>query len=332
MTRRTRILWSAAGLVAVAAAALGLVIYRDFYGGSAQFDARFYAQGQTTRHRPFNYDDYAAVLTKYVDAKGMVHYAGLKSSRRSLDDFARALAQLEAKTYDGWDNNAKIAFWINAYNALTLKVILDNYPIEPGLITGLAYPKDSIRQIPGVWDRIQFLVMHKKMTLGHIEHKILRSQFDEPRIHVALVCAAMGCAPLRNEPYVATNLDKQLDDQSRKFLANPAKFRIDRGSGKVYLSSIFDWFGGDFTAKHLPTEGFTGHSDPRRAALSFASKYLSRDDADYLQGATYGIEFLRYDWSLNERSAPLNLEPTTSPATRPESQKTDRHGRPDTKR
>ena len=142
-------------------------------------------------------------------------------------------------------------------------------------MVGLAYPKSSIQQIPGRWDKVQWLVMGQKLTLDRIEHAILRGgdpalvatygPFHEPRIHLALVCAAMGCPPLRNEPYAGERLDAQLDDQVRRFLRNPQKFRIDRGNGRVYLSSIFKWFGGDFIKKYGAGEKFAGHSDAERA-------------------------------------------------------------------
>ncbi len=196
---------------------------------------------------------------------------------------------------------AKVALWTNAYNALTLKAIIDHYPIKPGLISGIAYPDDSIRQIPGVWDRLEFLVMDRRVTLNEIEHEILRPQFNEPRIHVALGCAAMGCPPLRPEPFTGERLDEQLDDQTRRFLGNPRQFRIDRERGVVYLSSIFQWFGEDFIPTYAPQEGFAGHSDKERTSLNFVSGYLPPEQAEYLRTGDYRIEYLDYDWSLNEQ-------------------------------
>ena len=196
------------------------------------------------------YADYAAVLKAYVDDKGMVNYSRLQANRDRLDAFCLSLGKLDRRTYEKWGDRTKIAFWINAYNGLTLKVIIDHYPIKGNW--PVWYPQNSIRRIPGVWDKLKFEVISQEMTLEDIEHNTLRAKFDEPRIHMALVCAALGCPPLRNEPYQGNKLDEQLDDQSKNFLSNPLKLKIDRAGGKVYLSKIFDWFGKDFIRKYEP--------------------------------------------------------------------------------
>ncbi len=299
MRTRRVVTWVVIGATVVAVCWL---VYREFYGGPTRFDDSFYA---TTRSAgPFSYDDYAAAL-KYVDGNGMVNYAGLKADRARLDAFCRSMAAVDRKSFDKWDDSAKIAFWINAYNALTLKAIVDNYPIQAGLVSGLAFPSSSIRQIAGVWDKQQFLVLGKKMTLDQIEHKVLRTEFKEPRIHMAIVCAAMGCPPLRNEPFTGPKLDAQLDDQTRRFLAGKGRFRIDRSAGKVYLSRILSWFSGDFAAKYAPAtqadKSPAGRDRNTQAVLNFVSRYLPDADAAYLREGRYGIEYLKYDWSLNEQ-------------------------------
>ena len=308
--------------VIVAMVALGgvgaYVAHREFLGAET-FDAAFYANAATTNpDADFSYDAYAATLKAYVDANGMVDYRGLKDDHKKLDEFLLAMARVDRSAYDEWSEQARVAFWINAYNALTLKAIIDHYPIKAGLISGLAYPKNSIRQIPGAWDKIQWLVMGQKLTLNQIEHGILRGEdkglsetygrFNEPRIHVALVCAARGCPQLRNEPFVGERLDEQLSDQSRGFVTDASKFRIDlptgqagRDAGKVYLSSIFKWFGGDFVKTYLPEAGFGEHGKSERAVLHYASEYLPDEDAAYLRNGDYAIEYLDYDWSLNEQ-------------------------------
>lgn len=150
------------------------------------------------------------------------------------------------------------------------------------------------------------------MTLNEIEHGILHSQnkelvdkygtFYEPSIHMALVCAAMSCPPLRNKPYVGDKLEEQLNDQTRRFLSNPTKFRIDRDAGKIYLSSIFKWFGKDFIKKYKPDKDFnSAGSDAKKAVLSFISPYLQLEQVAYLRTGKYKIKYLPYDWTLNER-------------------------------
>jgi hypothetical protein len=165
----------------------------------------------------------------------------------------------------------------------------------------LHYPKNSIRQISGVWDDLKFTIMGRPMVLDGIEHNVLRTNYHEPRIHMALVCAAMGCPPLRNEPYTSERLSAQFDDQARRFLSNPAKFRIDRDAGRVYLSSIFKWFGDDFIPKYAVEDSYGNHSKKERATLHFVAGYLEKKDADYLASGNYDVKYLDYDWSLNEQ-------------------------------
>ena len=312
MKRRGKILLLTSAVIVGLLTMLGGHLHQTKFVGQMQFNAGFYATaGTTTQAVSFSYDDYAATLKAYVDDAGMVSYQKMKNDRTKLDDFLVAAAHLELKMYQSWDDKAKIAFWINAYNAMTLKAIIDHYPIKAGLLRGLAYPANSIRQISGVWDKIQFTVMGHKLTLNEIEHGILRGQnkdllekygrFYEPRIHMALVCAAMSCPQLRSEPFIGDKLEEQLDDQTRGFLSDPNKFRVDRNGGKVYLSSIFKWFGEDFVKGHKPGAGFTsGGGDAERAVLHFASAYVSTQDAEYLSMGKYKVKYIDYDWSLNE--------------------------------
>jgi hypothetical protein len=250
---------------------------------------------------PFSYEPYAAALAKFVDDHGMVNYRDLKSDSANLDAFAASLSRVRPDEFESWSEQQKVAFWINAYNALTLEAIIRNYPIQSSLLRSVVYPKNSIRQIPGVWDEIRFVVLGREMTLNEIEHGTLRPKFGEPRIHVALVCAAMSCPPLRNEPYTAEKLDGQLDDQARRFFRSPGGFRIDRAEGKVYLSSVFKWFGEDFLKVYGTSDKFTGNSDAERAVLNFVSRHLDEADRDFLLNGTYKLSYLDYDWSLNEQ-------------------------------
>ncbi|MCI0390843.1 MAG: DUF547 domain-containing protein [Acidobacteria bacterium] len=231
--------------------------------------------------------------------RGWSHRA-LQANRAQLDAFAASLGRLELKVYEGWREPEKIAFLINAYNALTLEAILANYPIKPSVTGAMLYPGNSIRQIPGVWDKLEFQLLGKPATLDVIEHQMLRKQFNEPRIHMALVCASIGCPTLRNEPYVAERLSEQLDDQTRKFLSDPLKFRIDRQARVVHLSPLFKWYGGDFV-KSFGTDKFAGHSDAERAALNYFSALLEPADREFLEKEKFEIKYLDYDWSLNEQ-------------------------------
>lgn len=248
----------------------------------------------------FSYGDYASVLDAYVDDDGFVNYASLKKDRRALDRFAESMWTLNRDVYDAWDEPEKIAFWINAYNALTLVLIVDHYPIRSSMLRGFIWPKNSIRQIPGAWKKVEFDVMDEKITLDHIEHGILRHDFAEARIHMALVCAARSCPVLRGEPYRGDVLESQLTDQSRIFLGDPKKFAIDRRDGKVRISAIFDWFKGDFVAAYGVPER-EGMGAKEAAVINFIASHVGEADRSYLLSNKISIENIHYDWTLNER-------------------------------
>jgi len=250
----------------------------------------------------FSYDPYNALLKTYVSDEGFVNYKELQANHAFLDDFIASMGALDPAVYESWSKAEKLAFWINAYNAITLKYIIDNYPIKKGsLISGFRFPINSIRQIPGVWDKLTTEVVGEERTLDAIEHEILRAQFHEPRIHVAIVCASISCPPLRNEAFIPERLEEQLDDQARKFLANDGNFHLDHGKSKIHLSSILNWFSEDFIVAYGIEEKFLGHNKPERSVLNFISQYLSEDDARYLAEENYSIAYQDYNWSLNER-------------------------------
>jgi hypothetical protein len=128
----------------------------------------------------------------------------------------------------------------------------------------------------------------KQVTLDHVEHDLLRKDYKEPRIHFALVCAARSCPPLRGEPFVADKLDEQLEDQGRTFLNTPSKNRVDSAKRTAYLSKIFKWFGGDFEAQ-------------AESILAFVRPYFVEETAKAMKEGTFQVEYLDYDWSLNDR-------------------------------
>lgn len=276
-----------------------LFILTGFFIASSVFSSQTLAA--EPEKQGFDYSDFGDALKINVDEVGMVNYRKLKAEPEKLQAFITELGNLDRKDFDKWDDNEKIAFWLNAYNALTLKAIIDNYPIKSSFFKSRIYPKNSIRQIAGVWDKIKFKVMGQNLTLGHIEHKILRVKFDEPGIHVAMVCAAMGCPSLRNEPYTGDKLQEQLDDQTRLFLANPTKFKISRTDGRIYLSPIFKWFAADFVKKHGPKKSIGRHNKEQSAVLNFIASYLDKAQKEYVLAGKFKIKYLKYDWSLNEQ-------------------------------
>lgn len=255
------------------------------------------SHGAPAAPRP-QYDDYRAALLAFVDAHGLVDYAGLKEQRVYLDDFVTYLERLDPKTYDAWSEHDRMALWINAYNALTLRAIIDNYPIAPPAPNG-SYPANSIRQIKGVWDLNRVNVVGQSTTLGYIETKILRHDFHDVRVHTALAAAAVSSPALRTEPYEGAKLDAQLDDQARKFLADPRQLRIDRAAKEVRVAEMFRQYAEDFAPNDAPR---TPPAALERAGVrAFASRYLGADARAFLAGNDYRVTYARYDWTLNEQ-------------------------------
>ena len=176
----------------------------------------------------------------------------------------------------------KIAFWINAYNLLAIKVVLDRYPMES--------IRDGGNFLFPIWKKTAGTVGGVERSLDTIEHEILRGQFPEPRIHMGLVCASLSCPDLRREVYQSGSLDQQLDDQSRRFLANRGKGLLPgEDPDEAEVSSIFRWFRGDFDAAGGVVKWIQAHAGPETRAK--------------VQGLeNRGISYLNYNWTLNDQA------------------------------
>lgn len=232
---------------------------------------------------PTLHDAYDAVLKAYVTDDGWVDYARLKADQ-ALDPYLEALAQANPDTLS---EAGQVAFWINAYNAFTLKLVVDHYPVSSiRRITPTGIPIS----IPFIHSPFQIRfaeVAGDTVSLDHIEHDILRKHYDEPRIHFALVCAARSCPKLRREAYRGDRLDAQLDDQARSFLEDPTKNRVDDDDGTIHLSSIFNWFRGDFASS-------------RAGLQAYLAQYFDGQVREKLENGAYRIRYLDYDWTLND--------------------------------
>lgn len=250
-----------------------------------------------------SYSSYNALLNKYVkDAK--VDYGGFIASKDEFELFLKSLGDVTESEYENWTDRKKLAYWINAYNAFTIKAIIDHYPITRSFsLLGLFVPSNSILQIKGVWDKLRFRAVGKMVTLEEIEHEILRKEFNEPRIHTAINCASIGCPDLRSEAYTPGRLDEQLTDASRNFVNNPEKgFYIDPIIRNVEYSKIFKWFGEDFIRNYGRGYKFDGRDEKDNAVLNFALVYLRSDDSkEFIKNNEFKIRHLEYDWHLNEQ-------------------------------
>ena len=210
------------------------------------------------------------VVGTRVDYRAIARSAGWK----------RLSSQVRAARPSRLDREGRIAFWINAYNVLTIDLIVEHYPIA------------SIRDIGSlffpVWNREVATIDGRTVSLGEIEHEILRKA-GEPRIHAAIVCASTSCPPLARRAFRPERLDADLDDAMRRWLASPDKgVALDRERNRVRVSEIFDWFEEDFKAQG--------------GVLATIERFVSTNDAAWLRGAgaSARIEYLDYDWTLND--------------------------------
>ena len=240
------------------------------------------------------YTQYAEVLREFVRPP-RVDYGALVKRRAGLDAAVDTFAAPGEAEERGWTRDERLAFWINGYNALTLRAIVDHYPIRAPWLT--MQPRNSIRQIDGVWTKLTWRAAGRTLTLDDIEHKILRPEFKEPRVHFAINCASVGCPPLATDPYRAGTLDTQLDAAARRYLASPQGLKIQ---GDVLLvSKILEWYGEDFVARFAPDAA--GRPDRvARAVRSVIERFGPSAAAELARKPATGIKFLDYDWSLNE--------------------------------
>ena len=262
-------------------------------GGSA-------AIGGQTELFDHSYRAYGAVLRAHVVGT-RVDYADLKRNRASLDAVVAELGQVRMQQMTSWTREQQIAYLINAYNAFTLQAIIDHYPIQARWFRWFTFtPRNSIKQIGGVWTQLRWRVAGANMTLDEIEHDTLRAEYGEPRIHFAVNCASVSCPPIRREPYVGDQLDRQLTLAARDFLATDLGLQVDGETLRV--SSIFNWYGEDFIDTYAPLID-AERSAAERALLGVVAKYGPSKASALAQGAAVRIGFLRYDWSLNDTAA-----------------------------
>jgi hypothetical protein len=205
-------------------------------------------------------------------ADGQVNYPAIQTDQK----FAAYLAQLDRVNPSAFRSEAdRLAFWINAYNACAIQGILDGYSPEP-YIGWYRFFKTRTYDIGG-----------SRLNLSDLEHQILRKQFNEPRIHFAIVCASSSCPKLSSRAYEGKQIDGQLEEAARAFINDPARNRFNKSEKTAYLSKIFDWFAEDFVT--------SAGSVPR-----FVARYVNEADlARELAAGNYRIIYLEYDWRLN---------------------------------
>jgi len=263
--------------VALVTAAVSFAMPRstnaDQYAGK-QWPAAQLVSIDRVNHQPFD-----SLLKKYVDADGMVNYKAWHAStadRAILKNYLEMLSCADATVPA--TREAKLAFWINTYNALTIEGILRVYPttsIRKHTAKFLGY---------NIWKKLHLQIGNQKVTLHQVEHEILRLM-GEPRVHFAIVCASIGCPRLLNEAYVPNRLEEQLQINTFDFFSRSQNLKVD-GQGNLHLSKILEWFGSDFGASS-------------QAQIQALQPYFPQPAQALVAGGQYSIKYQEYDWNLN---------------------------------
>jgi len=227
---------------------------------------------------------------RYVDEVGMVDYEGLKKDHKDLDAFLRQVAEISPNNNIATFSSEEeaLAYWINAYNAWMMKAVIDAYPTES---------VNDIGEDPGVFDVEDKTCGGDDLSLNNIENDIVRTAFLEPRVHFALNCASMSCPWLPQEAFDPKRLDEQLEREARRFFADPSHLVVDVETKTVSLTAILDWYQEDFLRWLTEAKGI---EDP--SVLDYVRLYAPEDVANQI-GDDFSVEYLEYDWRLNDRNA-----------------------------
>lgn len=227
---------------------------------------------------------------------GLVYYRAVQGSRAGLNRYVASM-DMPAETFQAMSRDEQVALLINAYNALVLKTVVDNYPIQPRVRT---FPDKSIRQIPGAYER-KHRVAGRSVSLDELERWLI-DEYKDPRVIFALGRGALGGGRLKSEAYTASRLETQLADATREFVTRQGHFRIDRAANIVTVSPLYSWREKDFAAGFgdKADEEFRSRSAIERAILAITIGELFPSEQAYLRENRFRMEFGTFDWRLND--------------------------------
>lgn len=229
---------------------------------------------------------------------GLVYYNALKSGRGRLDRYVSSLGAISQAEYNAWARPRQTAFWVNAYNAFVLRTVIDHYPIRGG---APQFPRNSIRQIPGAFERRTFRAAGREVTLDGIEREILPA-FDDARVFLALGRGALGGGRLRSEAYASSRLEAQLSAMAAESVTRKEIVTVDLTGGVVTLSPVFSWreaeFAAGFAAKADPT--YSSRSPIERAVLALIEPHILFSEQEFLRRNQFRMAFREFDWRLND--------------------------------
>jgi len=239
----------------------------------------FFATGifRTAAAATFDHSGFDQILKNYVNDKGLVDYNGIAKDMT----FRKYMESLKSAEPETMSLDGQLAFWINAYNAVTIDKVIK------------WQPKKSVREtfLPGLWTSTKFfssrenIVAGKRLSQDDIENEILRKQLQEPRIHFAIICASLGCPSLPRFAYTEENVQAKLEEETRTYINSKRGTQMNSTENTLYISKIFEWFAVDFESKS-------------GSVLVFIKQYLNQQTLTFLEGNPK-ISYLHYDWALN---------------------------------
>jgi hypothetical protein len=234
------------------------------------------------------------LLDLYV-RNGDVYYRALKADRSKLDGYINLIA---TASVDKRPREEQLAFWLNAYNALVLRTVIDHYPIQG---RSPEYPPKSIRQIPGAFERVQHRAAGRALTLDQIEKEVL-PEFHDPRVYFALGRGAVGSGRLRSEAFVAARIEEQLSDVAAECVSRNQCVQIDSASSKVGASAIFSWRDPEFSAAYADKApaAVANRSPIERAIIAFVYPRLLNAEKALIATNTFQVVYPPFDWTLND--------------------------------
>jgi hypothetical protein len=237
------------------------------------------------------------VLDAYV-RDGLVYYRALRAERSRLDSYLSALERLPRGLVDAWPRDARVALWLNAYNAIVLRTVIDRYPIRG---RSAEYPRNSIRQIPGAFDRTAHSVAGRSVTLDQIERDLLLP-LEDPRVILALGRGSVGGGRLRSEAFTPDRLEAQLQGVAAEFPTREELLRIDAAAGTVSVTPLLSWREAAFASAYAgrADERFAARSPLERALVAFMTPHLLPGERDFVMKNEFRTVFHEYDWRLND--------------------------------
>jgi len=250
-----------------------------------------------------DHSPYDSLLKKYTK-DGLVNYGAIAEDVAPLETYLGTLSDSSAVYYNTWGRSARMAFWINAYNAITIYAVASNYPIKPGRADSTGeYPDNSVWKIEDFWETEYLALAGRPVSLEGIEH-MLRSEFRDPRAHFALARASMGGPFLSSDAYLAETLDEQLENSARRFVNDGDKVRVNVTRGRLYASEIFEWYADDFAVPGDDAPAWLDrYGKKTRGFVSFIAERVDDNTRKAIMKSGLKITYLEYDWSLNERPA-----------------------------